>query len=158
MKNQSPLKNLLLEQFEGRNAHIDFTKAIEGLKLNDVGTRPEKLPHSIWELAQHIRLAQFDILDFSRNPDYQALSWPDDYWPASSQPENQQQWDEMIAAFNRDHQAMADLIHKKEDELLNPLPHGDGQTLFREALLIVDHTAYHIGQIVQVRRLLGLWK
>jgi len=158
MREQQRLRELLLEQFEGGNAHISFNRAIKGLKFKDVGIRPEGLPHSIWELAEHIRIAQYDILDFSRNPDYEALSWPDQYWPSSPEPDSQQQWDEMVLAFQKDHREMAKLIKETDADLMEPIEHGDGQTLFREAMLIVDHNAYHIGQIVQIRRLLGNWE
>ncbi len=158
MKNQERIRELLLEQFEGRNAHLPFSQVVEGLSVEETGIRPEGLPHSVWELAEHVRRAQYDILDFSRNPDYEPISWPDDYWPPAPQPDDQQQWEDTIEAFHRDHKAMAELIRQTETDLMEPLAHGDGQTLFREAMLIVDHTAYHIGQIVQVRRLLGNWK
>ncbi len=158
MPKQDRLKELLLEQFSKKNAHIGFDKAIDGLTLSDVGKRPKKLPHSIWDLAEHIRIAQNDILHFSRNPDYQAPNWPDDYWPSSHQPENQQKWENSIKFFHRDHKSMEDFIRQTDVDLMKPLEHGNGQTLFREILLIVDHNSYHIAQIVQVRRLLGNWK
>lgn len=157
MEDQSRLKELLLDQFSGRNAHAAFDDAVDGLVLDDVGIRPDGLPHSIWELVEHLRIAQYDILDFSQNPDYQALKWPDDYWPASPKPDGQDQWDQTIAAFHRDHKAMEDLIRQTGHDLTEPLDHGSGQTLFREVLLIVDHNSYHIAQIIQVRRLLGKW-
>jgi uncharacterized damage-inducible protein DinB len=158
MENQERLRELLLEQFEGRNAHLPFSRVVEGLNIDEVSIRPEGLPHSVWELAEHIRRAQYDILDFSRNPDYESITWPDDYWPPNPQPDGQQQWEDTIEAFQQDHKAMAELIRQPKTDLIEPLAHGDGQTLFREAMLIVDHNAYHIGQIVQVRRLLGNWE
>jgi len=157
MDDQSRLKELLLEQLDGGNAHIEFSDAIKGLKIHDVGIRPDNLPHSIWELVEHVRLAQYDILEFSKNPDYQEPSWPDDYWPPAPQPENQHEWQQTINAFHNDRKAMAELIRQRDVDVTKPLEHGSGQTLFREAMLVVDHTSYHIGQIVQVRRLLGLW-
>lgn len=156
--NQTTVRTLLLDQLENEHAHIGFDKAVDGLKLSDTGIRPKGLPHSVWELAEHIRLAQHDIVDFCRNPDYETPAWPDDYWPESPQPEDQQQWDEMIENVHRGQRQMADIIKNEENDLLTPIPHGSGQTLFREAMLIVDHNAYHIGQIVQVRRLLGVWE
>lgn len=157
MNDQSRIRELLLEQLSGRNAHVDFDRAVENLVIKDVGIRPNRLPHSIWELVEHIRIAQHDILDFSRNSDYTSLSWPDDYWPDTQQPASQKQWEEALATIREDHQGMVDLIMNKEKDLLEPIPHGDGQTLFREAMLIVDHNAYHIGQIVLVRRALDIW-
>lgn len=158
MENQSRLKELLLEQFTKRNAHVDFDKAVLGLSLIDVGKRPENLPHSIWELTEHLRIAQRDILEFSRNPNYQALNWPDGYWPSSIGPENQREWESSKESFHRDHKAMKELIQQTKDDLMEPIAHGNGQTLFREILLVVDHNSYHIGQIVQIRRLLGNWQ
>jgi uncharacterized damage-inducible protein DinB len=158
MEDQSRLKELLLEQFTQQNAHVVFDKAVDGLALNDVGVRPEKLPHSIWELAEHIRIAQHDILDFSQNPNYQGLNWPDDYWPSSARPEDQQAWDASKESFHQDKNEMEEFVRQTDLDLMKPLAHGNGQTLFREILLIIDHNAYHIGQIVQVRRLLGSWK
>lgn len=157
MNGQSRIRKLLLEQLSGRNAHVDFDRAVENLVIKDVGIRPNRLPHSIWELVEHIRIAQHDILDFSRSSDYTSLSWPDDYWPDTQQPASQKQWEEALAAIREDHQGMVDLIMNEEKDLLEPIPHGDGQTLFREAMLIVDHNAYHIGQIVLVRRALDIW-
>lgn len=157
MKDQSRLKQLLLEQLTRRNAHILFDDAVGGLDPKDIGTRPQGLPHSIWELAEHIRIAQHDILDFSRNPDYHPLDWPDDYWPTSQKPDNQQQWTHTIESYHHDQKAMAEFIDQTDTDLTKPLNHGSGQTLFREVMLIVDHNSYHIGQIVQIRRLLGIW-
>jgi hypothetical protein len=157
MPKQDRLKELLLEQFSKRNAHIGFDKAIDKLTVGDVGTRPKNLPHSIWELVEHIRIAQHDILDFSQNSDYQTLNWPDDYWPSSRRPENQQKWENSIRSFHQDHKSMEDFIRQTDVDLMKPLEHGNGQTLFREILLIVDHNSYHIAQIVQARRLLGSW-
>ena len=157
MDNQSRIKELLLEQFQNKNAHVTFEEAIKGVSYHDVGIRPEGLPHSIWELVEHIRLAQFDILDFSRNADYDPPEWPEDYWPEMAHPTDESQWKESLESIRKDRQAVVNLIQNPETDVLKPLAHGSGQTLFREAMLIVDHNAYHIGQIVQVRRLLGTW-
>jgi hypothetical protein len=157
MTNQQSVRDLLLEQLQGGKAHVDFSRAVKGLKLNDLEMRLQKQPYSIWELAEHIRIAQHDIVDFCRNPDYKSISWPDGYWPDSHRPEDQQQWEDTIEAFHRDHSAMVELIGDLDNDLLTPLPHGDGQTLFREAMLIVDHNAYHIGQIVLLRKSMGNW-
>ena len=115
------------------------------------------LPHSPWQLVEHLRIAQHDILDFCVNPGYQEMSWPDDYWPASPEPPTAAAWDESIAGYKRD---LAEMQRLVRDEAIDPfakIPHGSGQTYIREILLVVDHAAYHIGQIVLVRRLLGIW-
>ena len=158
MNNQSLLRSQIVDQLTGEHAHVGLKKAIEDLALEDAGTIPEAAAHSVWMLVEHIRIAQHDILDFSRNPDYKMPSWPDDYWPENSAPRDQAQWNESLAAIERDRDAMVGLINDPSNDLLSPISHGDGQTLFREALLIIDHTSYHIGQIVEVRRQLGVWK
>ena len=108
-------------------------------------------------MYEHIRIGQDDILEFCKNPDYEEIDWPKDYWPESSSPENKQEFEESVQAVRDGLDEMRAMIKDPENELQRPFPHGDGQTLFREAMLIVDHNAYHIGQIVQIRRLLGSW-
>lgn len=151
------IRELLLEQLEGKNAHVDFNQAVQGLTYKQTGIKVEGLPHTIWELIEHIRIGQDDILEFCNNSDYQAIDWPDDYWPESSQPASKEELEKSIRAVRAGMEEMRDIIRDPENDLQAPLPHGDGQTLFREAMLIVDHNAYHIGQIVQTRRLLGSW-
>jgi len=108
-------------------------------------------------LLEHLRIAQWDILDFSRNPNYESRKWPDDYWPATPAPTSDAAWNESIEAFRADLKAMCDLVEDKSTDLFANIPHGDGQTILREALLVADHNAYHVGQLVLVRRLLGAW-
>lgn len=151
------VRSLLLEQLEGRNAHVNFNQAVQGLTYKQTGIRVEDVPHTIWELVEHIRIAQDDILEFCKNPDYEALDWPNDYWPEKSKPESQKQFELSVQAVREGIEAMSELIRDPQNNLQKPFPHGDGQTLFREAMLIVDHNAYHIGQIVLIRRLLGSW-
>jgi len=158
MPSPKSVRELLLEQLEGRNAHIDFGKAVANLTPEDAGATVEGLPHTIWDLIEHIRLAQEDILDFSKNPDYQERDWPDAYWPEKSKPSNKKELEDSIQSVKDGINEMADMIRDEENDLQTPFPHGSGQTFFREALLIVDHNSYHIGQIIQLRRLLGLWK
>lgn len=157
MNDESRLRSQIIDQLTGEHAHISLAKAVKGLSFEETGIIPQHGAHSIWMLVEHIRRAQYDILDFSRNPDYEMHSWPDDYWLADPAPKNQSAWDKALAAITKDREAMVELINDPDNDLLAPIPHGDGQTLFREAMLIVDHNSYHIGQIVQVRRLLGSW-
>lgn len=157
MNDQSRIRELLLEQLSGRNAHVDFEKSVDGLSMNDLGEKPDNFPHTIWELVEHIRIAQHDIVAFSQNPDYESPDWPEGYWPESDKPADREAWLDSLAAVKRDHHEMVDLIKDKSNDLLAPLEHGDGQTLFREAMLIVDHNAYHIGQIVQMRKAMNIW-
>lgn len=157
MKSEKTVRELLLEQLQGRNAHVDFNQAVQGLTYKQSGILVEGLPHTIWDLIEHIRIGQDDILEFSKNPNYEEIDWPADYWPESSQPDSKETFKQSIQAVRDGIEEMRDLIEDPENNLQAPLPHGDGQTLFREAMLIVDHNAYHIGQIIQIRRLLGSW-
>lgn len=157
MGSEKTIRSLLLEQLEGRNAHVDFNQAVQGLTYKQVGIRVEDVPHTIWELIEHIRIAQDDILEFCKNADYEALDWPNDYWPEKSKPESQEQFERSVQLVQDGIEEMRTLIRDPQTNLQKPFSHGDGQTLFREALLIVDHNAYHIGQIVLIRRLLGSW-
>lgn len=151
------IRELLLEQLEGKNAHVDFNQAVQGITYKQAGIKVEGLPHTIWELIEHIRIGQDDILEFCKNPNYEEIDWPKDYWPESSSPENKQEFEESVQAVRDGSDEMRAMIKDPDNDLQRPFPHGDGQTLFREAMLIVDHNAYHIGQIVQIRRLLGSW-
>jgi len=157
MGSEKTIRSLLLEQLDGKNAHVDFKQAVQGLTFKQSGIRVEGIPHTIWELIEHIRIGQEDILEFCKNPDYDALDWPDDYWPERSKPESQEELEESVQAVQDGIVEMRELIRDPQNNLQHPFPHGDGQTLFREAMLIVDHNAYHIGQIVLIRRLLGSW-
>ncbi|TYP93674.1 DinB superfamily protein [Fodinibius salinus] len=157
MKAQKTVRELLLEQLEGNQAHVDFDQAVQGVSYKQTGIKVEGVPHTIWELIDHIRIAQADILEFCRNPDYKELDWPNDYWPEHSSPPDKETFEQSIRAIRDGIEEMKALIRDSKNNLRKPLPHGDGQTLFREAMLIVDHNAYHIGQIVQIRRMMGIW-
>lgn len=157
MDDQLRMRELLLEQMSGRNAHVDFSTSVDGLNLDEVTQKVPGFVHTIWELVEHIRIAQFDILEFSRNRDYTSPEWPEGYWPKQQGPSNMQKWQQSLQAVINDHKEMKEVIENPDNDLLAPLPHGDGQTLFREAMLIVDHNAYHIGQIVQIRKAQGNW-
>jgi uncharacterized damage-inducible protein DinB len=151
------LRAQLAALLDWRDAHADFDTAVDGLPPGLRGRTPEGLPYSPWQLVEHLRRAQHDILDFCRNPDYEELTWPDDYWPAEAEPPSAAAWDESLAGFRRDREALGALARDPGTDLLAPIPHGSGQTLLRELLLTADHNAYHIGQLVAVRRLLGAW-
>lgn len=158
MEHEILLRKQLVCLMTEANAHATFDQAIEDLPANLRGQRPQGLPHSPWQLLEHLRLAQWDILDFSRNPDYKEKKWPDDYWPKSPEPPTESAWDESVAAFHADIKAMCDLVEDPATDLFAKIPHGDGQTILREALLVADHNAYHVGQLILVRQLLGAWK
>ena len=140
----------------GGNAHAGLKDALADLPENLRGVKPDKLPYSIWQLAEHIRIAQWDMLEFCKDSSHQSPKWPDDYWPKEAAPADDRAWNETVKQINADLEEFIGLLHKKD--LYGPLPHGDGQTVLREALQMADHTAYHIAEIVVIRRLLGAWK
>jgi len=147
-----------LKKFLGwEDAHAGFDAAVEGIGPAHQGTAPPGLPFSPWQLLEHLRICQFDILDFCRNAAYQERSWPKDYWPSSPKPPSPSAWEDSIAAFRRDRAALQALAEDDSLDLFARIPHGSGQTYLREILLVADHNAYHVGQLVLVRRGLGIW-
>lgn len=139
------------------DAHAGFDKIVAGLPRKLQGQTPPGLPYSPWQLLEHIRLTQQDILEFCRNPAYQELHWPDDYWPSSASPPSAGAWDTSVAAFRQDREALKRLALDSTVDLLARVPAGTDQTYLRELLLVADHTAYHLGELVVVRRALGAW-
>lgn len=140
-------------------AHADFDRAVAGLAPELRGRRADGLPHSAWELLEHLRISQRDLLDFATNPDYESKSWPDDYWPPSPTPPSALAWDESVAAFIRDRTALQKLVRNKRIKLDSKIPHAKkaSQTYLRDVLLVLDHNAYHVGELVALRQLLGAW-
>jgi uncharacterized damage-inducible protein DinB len=139
------------------DAHVAFDAAIAGVPPDVRGRQPSGL-HSPWELLEHLRIAQHDILDFCRNANYKEMRWPDDYWPPSPAPPSKAAWDASIEQFRKDRKALQRIAADPKIDLDARIPHGTGQTYLRELLLTADHGAYHVGQLVLVRRLLGAWK
>jgi hypothetical protein len=139
------------------DAHVGFEKVVAGLPPDLRGRAPDGLPYSPWQLVEHIRLTQHDILEFCRNPSYEELDWPGDYWPKSASPPSAEAWDKSVAAVRQDREALKRLALNPAIDLLASVPAGDGQTYLRELLLVADHTAYHLGELVVVRRALGAW-
>src|SRR5262249_3190844 len=137
----------------------DFDQAVASLAPELRGRRVGGLPHSAWELLEHLRIAQHDILDFATNANYTEMKWPDEYWPASPEPASAGAWDESVAQFRRDRDAVKKLATDPKIDLAAPIPHGDkpAQTCLRAVLLVIDHNAYHVGELVLLRRLLGAW-
>jgi uncharacterized damage-inducible protein DinB len=151
------LREHLVELLRGSHAHVDFSAAIRDLPASLRGARPEGVEHSLWELLEHLRLAQRDILEFSRNPAHVSPPWPEGYWPPAGEPPGTAAWERSVSAVVADLEAMASLVADPAADLFKPLAHGQGQTLLREAMLLADHNAYHVGQVVALRRLLGNW-
>ena len=139
------------------DAHTSFDSAVSGLPEPLRGTQPAGLPYSPWQLVEHLRITQHDILDFCTNPGYRELSWPDDYWPQSAAPQRSSTWTHSIRQFRRDRAALQQLCSNPEVDLESTIPHGTNQTYLRELLLAADHAAYHIGELIVVRRLLASW-
>ncbi len=138
------------------DAHVSFDDAVAGLPVRARGIVPPKLPKSAWQLVEHIRLTQADILEFC-GPRYQPKQWPQDYWPAAPKPPDASAWQRSIAGYRRDRRALERLAVSRRTELTARVPTGTDQSYFREIVLAADHTAYHVGQLVLVRRLLGVW-
>jgi hypothetical protein len=157
MSSKDPLREHLLVLLGSSHAHPDFESAIADLPPELRGAKPAGLPHTPWRLLEHMRIAQEDILKFCIDPTYVSPEFPAGYWPAGDAPPDATAWDRSVAAFRADLQAMKDLVADPRSDLFARIPHGQGQTLFREALLVADHNAYHIGQMITVRRLLGAW-
>ena len=155
---EQALRSQLIHTLQKSEAHAGFDKAVKGIPEDKMGVRPKGSSHSAWELLEHIRLAQRDILEFSQSADYVPHKWPDDYWPKSPAPASAAEWTRSVRAILKDRKTFIALLEDPKRDLFKPFPWGDGQTLLREALLIVDHNAYHVGEIVLVRQLLGVWK
>jgi hypothetical protein len=158
MEHDKALCNQLVALLKGGGAHATFEEAVKDLPPALRGERPDGMPHSPWELVEHLRIAQWDIVEFSRNQKHASPDFPSGYWPSSPAPPDERAWDNAAAAFKADLKAMIKLVEDPSTDLFAPIPRGDGQTILREALLMADHNAYHIGQLVLVRRLLGAWE
>ena len=158
MSNDQALRDHLLYLLSDGGAHLKFDAAVKDMPSNLRGKRPKGAEHSPWELLEHMRIAQWDILEFSRNPKHKSPDFPDGYWPKTQAPPNEKSWDKSVKAFRADLKAMEDLVKDPSTDLFAKIPHGDGQTIFREALLVADHNAYHLGQFVLLRQLLGAWQ
>ncbi len=156
-KQTQSLREHVLYLLKGGGAHLDFDKAVKDLPAKLRGVKPAGLPYSAWRLVEHLRIAQWDIVEFCVNPRHVSPSWPEGYWPKGDAPPEETDWDKSLAAFREGLQRMQDLVANPATDLFAPLAHGDGQTILREALLVADHNAYHLGQLVAVRRLLGAW-
>ncbi|BAS27842.1 DinB family protein [Limnochorda pilosa] len=157
MERDGALRDHVLYLLRGGGAHLSFDEAVADLPPELRGRRPEGVPHTPWRLLEHIRIAQRDILDFIRDPAYVSPDWPEGYWPEGDAPPGGGAWDASVEAFRQDLKAVQDLVSDPATDLFAPIPHGDGQTVLREALLVADHNAYHLGQLVVVRRALGAW-
>lgn len=158
MDPDTALRDHLSRLLDWEDAHAGFAAVVEGVPFAQQGLTPAGLPYSAWQLLEHMRMTQNDILEFCRNPEYEEPSWPEDYWPKTSAPPGADAWRLSVHAFRRDREALKALAADPKVDLFATIPHGSGQTYLREILLVADHSAYHLGQLLLVRRLLGNWQ
>ncbi len=157
MQKTDPLRSHVLELLRGGHAHVNLETTLKGLPAKLRGKKPKGAEHTLWQLLEHIRIGQWDILEFSRNPKHVSPAWPKGYWPATETPPSASAWNKSLRRVREDLKSMEKLVASQKTDLLAKIPHGDGQTVLREALLLADHNAYHVGQMVLLRRLLGEW-
>lgn len=151
------MRAVIARLLDWEDAHAGFDKVVSGLSPKLQGQVPSGLPYSPWQLLEHIRITQQDILNFCQNADYEELQWPDDYWPGNPSPPSPRAWEESVAGFRKDRDALKRLAVDPAIVLMATVPAGKDQTYLRELLLVADHTAYHLGEMVVVRRALGAW-
>jgi hypothetical protein len=151
------LREQLAALLKGGGAHVGFLDAIEGFPEAKRGAYVQGLPHTAWQLLEHARIAQWDILEFSRNASHVSPDFPEGYWPKTPGPPTAESWDDTVSAFKRDLREMVRLVENPRTDLYAKIPHGDGQNILREALVLADHNAYHLGQLVDLRRAFGSW-
>ena len=156
--NDRALREQLMKLLDGGLAHASWQDVVADMPENLQGVRPEGAPHTPWQLLEHLRIAQWDILEFSRNAKHVSPQFPEGYWPSTDAPPNAEAWEKSAKAFRRDLTEMKKLVSDRKTNLFEEIAHGDGQTILREALLAADHNAYHLGQMVLVRKLLGAWR
>ncbi len=150
------LRQQLLDLLKGGHAHTTFDAAMGDWPVQLAGVKVANFPHTSWMLLEHMRLGQWDILEFSRNPKHVSPKWPEEYWPASEAPPDEKAWKASIAALKKDLRSMEQLVGSSKTDLFAQIPWGDGQTILREALLVADHNAYHLGQLVMLRKSIGI--
>ena len=157
MANDTAIRDNLVWLLEGGHAHAKFDEVAGGFPSDRAGIRPKGASHSAWEILEHMRIAQNDILRFTLSADYVSPDWPEGYWPANPAPEEKDGWSRSVRDFQKDLEEFVSLIRDPARDIYKKFPWGTGQTLLREALLIADHNSYHLGELVLVRRLLGIW-
>jgi hypothetical protein len=158
METSKSLRQHVLKLLEGSEAHAEFDAVVRGLPATLQGKRPNGAVHSPWEVLEHMRIAQWDILEFTRNPNHKSPEFPSGYWPSTHAPPDGKGWDNSANTFRTDLQALSGIVADESMDLFAKIPHGDGQTILRQALLTADHNAYHLGELVLLRRLLGAWQ
>jgi len=150
-----PVREQIINLLKGGQAHLTLDDTLKGFPEKLRGVKPPGAPHSAWQLLEHLRIAQLDILEFSRDAKHVSPKWPEGYWPTNDKPPTDAQWKKCVSAIKKDLQAMQRLVEDPRTDLYSKIPHGTGQTILREALLVADHNAYHVGQLVLIRKLSG---
>jgi hypothetical protein len=151
------VRDHLLYLLRGGGAHMSFDDAVSDFPLDLINVNPPHLPYTFWHLIEHLRITQWDILEFIRNPDHVSPEWPEGYWPDRAAQADATAWNNSITAFREDLEAIQALIADPDTHLFTPIPHGEGQTVLREALLVADHNAYHIGELAILRQVMQAW-
>ena len=154
MKNSDPLRQHLINLLTKAEAHVDLRTTLNKFPPELRGSKPAGAPHTLWQLLEHMRIAQWDILEFSLNTKHTSPKWPEDYWPKTDTPPDARSWDKSVNQFLANLEGLCDMVNEVKHDLFATIPHGDGQTYLREILLVADHNAYHLGQLVMVRRIL----
>lgn len=152
IKEESILRKQLVTGITGRESHIDFASAVKDFPADLRGVKPAGAPHSAWQLLEHMRIAQHDILEFSRDPNHQSPDWPEGYWPKTEAPPDARAWDASVKAFEHDARELETLISDAQQDLFKPFAHGTGQNLLRQALLVAMHNSYHLGQLMFLKK------
>ena len=147
----------LVDLLNKGNAHVSLDDSLKNIPFDLLGRKPQDLPYSLWQIAEHIRIAQSDILEFSRDANYQSPAWPESYWPKETKPASEEEWKKCLNRIKKDRKEFIKLLQNSPAELFTVFEHGDGQTLLREALVLADHNSYHTGEIIVIRRLLDIW-
>ena len=153
-----PVREQVINLLRGGQAHLTFEEVIKDFPEKLRGVKPAGAPHTAWQLMEHLRIALWDILEFSRDANHVSPAWPEGYWPQTEAPPNDAAWNNSVAAIKKDLQGMVELVENENTDLYAKIPHGTGQNILREALLVADHNAYHIGQLMLLRRLIGAWE
>ncbi len=157
MTSEQVVREQLLVLLEGGNAHMEFTQAVEKFPPQLMNARAPNVAYTAWQLLEHMRRAQIDVLQFIRDPNYVSPKWPEGYWPAEGEQADQARWDKSVRAFEADHQAFEELVRDPGTDLFGPIPHAPEYTVLREVLVISDHNAYHMGEMGLMRQVLGAW-
>jgi len=155
--NETVFRDQIAKLLEGGNAHVTFKDAVADLPLEWINSRVPEIPYSPWELIEHMRIAQYDILDFIRNVNYVELRWPDDYWPPKGEEASEEVWIRTIKDFQEDLEAVKEIVRDPQTDFTGPLVHAPKYTILREILLVADHNSYHIGQIISLKRALKIF-